>query len=369
MSFPSVPSPAFHHRLTFKLSLKRSQLLPNPGQHLATSVVWVQMQLAAWVWQKETDSWVQEEKQAAEEAPPIFIYLFIYFVPEPFILLCSLLRKSKGTSGRTEEAWVRAHGWYSSRYRVAVVWTLSCKACRWSSKCLSNIYQSRGASAACKRRWNSGGRNSHSVRSLSPRFSLCLSTSPFIRHACHKHTFSFWFTRTLLWASPVIRLPVKVCFSCFHLADWRWAVRWWWVRTVVVAVDCVKPDRPQSTSLAAADSMGEISASSPSTATATACESPRARCTLHHPFTVPGWLPISPVDTCARTREHKRVPRWTHKVSKHRKVAQRGMPTLLFTHCCVGQNMMQRCITPASSCNMLSALVPNINPWIKTCGS
>lgn len=37
------------------------------------------MQLAAWVWQKETDSWVQEEKQAAEEAPPIFIYLFIYF--------------------------------------------------------------------------------------------------------------------------------------------------------------------------------------------------------------------------------------------------------------------------------------------------
>lgn len=177
MSFPSVPSPAFHHRLTFKLSLKRSQLLPNPGQHLATSVVWVQMQLAAWVWQKETDSWVQEEKQAAEEAPPIFIYLFIYFVPEPFILLCSLLRKSKGTSGRTEEAWVRAHGWYSSRYRVAVVWTLSCKACRWSSKCLSNIYQSRGASAACKRRWNSGGRNSHSVRSLSPRFSLCLSVS------------------------------------------------------------------------------------------------------------------------------------------------------------------------------------------------
>lgn len=158
--------------------------------------------------------------------------------------------------------------------------------------------------------------------------------------------------------------------SVFHVFIWLigWAVRWW-VCTVVVAVNCVKPDRPQSTSLAAADSMGEISASSPSTAMVTACESPRARCTLRHPFTVRGWLPISPMDTCARTREHKRVPRWTHKVSKHRKAAQRGMPTLLFTHCCVGQNMMQRCITPASSCNMLSALVPNINPWIKTCGS
>lgn len=213
MSFLSVPSPAW---VASHLSFKRSQLLPNPGQHLATSVVWVQMQLAAWVWQKETDSWVQEEKQAAEEAPPIFIYLFIYFVPEPFILLCSLLRKSKETSGRTEEAWVRAHGWYSSRYRVAVVWTLSCKACRWSSKCLSNIYQSRGASAACKRRWNRGGRSSHSVWSLSPIYSLSLSVSfDFAVHSpCLPQTHLFF----LIYTHSLVSITGYT--SVFHVFIW-----------------------------------------------------------------------------------------------------------------------------------------------------
>lgn len=36
-----------------------------------------------------------------------------------------------------------------------------CKACRWSSKCPSNIHQAREGSAACKRRWNRGGRSNH----------------------------------------------------------------------------------------------------------------------------------------------------------------------------------------------------------------
>lgn len=70
------------------------------------------MQLAAWVWQKETDSWVQEEKQAAEEAPPIFsfIYLFILFLSllSSFALFWENLKEPLGE--QRKRGWERTAG-------------------------------------------------------------------------------------------------------------------------------------------------------------------------------------------------------------------------------------------------------------------
>lgn len=51
-------------------------------------------------------------------------------------------------------------------YRCCGCTDPSCKACRWSSKCLSNIHQARRGSAACKRGWNRKGQEH--ISSLPP---------------------------------------------------------------------------------------------------------------------------------------------------------------------------------------------------------
>lgn len=106
----------------------------------------------------------KKKKKAAEEAP------FCSWVFHPSLLSSEKIRRNlwenrgsvgERAAGTAASTMLRLHG-----HQVV-------KACRWSSKWLSNIYQTRGASAACKRRWNRGQEQSLcTVAQMLSRVSL-----------------------------------------------------------------------------------------------------------------------------------------------------------------------------------------------------
>lgn len=107
-----------------------------------------------------------------------------------------------------------------------------------------------------------------------------------------------WFTSTFLSVLSIYEY-LSWSFAALHVKVSGWFSTDWWVCWVHVSVhtavvDAARPDSLPSPSSAAVSSgqRGEIS--SPSTAMATACKSPWASCTPQRPFTVRGWLLMSP---------------------------------------------------------------------------
>lgn len=107
-----------------------------------------------------------------------------------------------------------------------------------------------------------------------------------------------WFTSTFLSVLSIYEY-LSSSFAALHVKVSGWFSTDWWVCWVHVSVhtavvDAARPDSLPSPSSAAVSSgqRGEIS--SPSTAMATACKSPWASCTPQRPFTVRGWLLMSP---------------------------------------------------------------------------
>lgn len=130
-----------------------------------------------------------------------------------------------------------------------------------------------------------------------------------------------WFASTFLSVSsvlsPVIHLPMNICPICYITRPnirpiWHRLMSVW-AQMRVRGVYC----RSSRFCRARQDTFRMQRAarslrSSPSTAMATACESPRASCTLQRPFTVRGWLLMSPgecqsktgVDACTQALTH-----------------------------------------------------------------
>lgn len=79
-----------------------------------------------------------------------------------------------------------------------------------------------------------------------------------------------------------------------HLQLMNYEYMWVYVRVHTAGLDSGRPSRLPSplSAVVSSGQHGEIS--SPSTAMATACKSPWASCMLQRPFTVQGWLLMSP---------------------------------------------------------------------------
>lgn len=162
-----------------------------------------------------------------------------------------------------------------------------------------------------------------------------------------------WFTSTFLSVLSIYEY-LSSSFAALHVKVSGWFSTDWWVCWVHVSVhtavvDAARPDSLPSPSSAAVSSgqRGEIS--SPSTAMATACKSPWASCTPQRPFTVRGWLLMSPgecqgkieVDTHAQTLVRNNnnaymvimVNNMTHEVSEHTQNLVHIF--LIFIHVCI----------------------------------